>query len=614
MGKVETVVIADIYPLNIVKELFKKDVVDEINIVGLLNEIDKLDERKAKILRFRYKDKKTLQECGEIIGLSRERIRQIQNKSFRLLRHPSRKKFYKNYSKEESLEKEEYYFELTKRNPKYAIIIKEGLYYTARNESAKILNNLLDYDVGSDGKCLIAGSTDIDPIIKALIFNEINYIIAKKNEIIFKQEFYNNDLYNTKKQATNSDIRSSNNQYNQDKIKKNKKTNNTSERIDELIQNMQSDVYNKKRSALSAVSKLSQNHAEKCLKTIPYLFKLLDDNGSQVRKHSLKAIFFLINYLYFDDDYTEKIKYISKNDSETYNRKIANKIIKKASLDNNQQVEINRNNNYYHTQQSVLKPYVKTNELEKTFGERCLNCYNRKDNNYEKCFECFSKNLIPIIENHCSNCLDPYDDYQKKKNYKYCYNCYLKLKQNMNFIDKYIAISYHYNYDSDLGFTLHTYKGSNMKNREWMAFPLQSLVFIFLIKNIKKIRELYNDIDSIIPIPGHAENLLIKEINDILPVKKILIDNRKKGRFSENTASREFSKERFFVKTKHVPNTIILFDDVYTSGSTANSAAFALKEKGVKNIILLTIARHLKNTQIKLLNEDVEFDINKSIL
>src|SRR6056297_2318280 len=122
MGKVETVVIADIYPLNIVKELFKKDVVDEINIVGLLNEIDKLDERKAKILRFRYKDKKTLQECGEIIGLTRERIRQIQNKSFRLLRHPSRKKFYKNYSKEESLEKEEYYFELTKRNPKYAII------------------------------------------------------------------------------------------------------------------------------------------------------------------------------------------------------------------------------------------------------------------------------------------------------------------------------------------------------------------------------------------------------------------------------------------------------------------------------------------------------------
>lgn len=60
---------------------------------GVLNS---LSSREEKVLRYRYGlddgSPKTLEEVGKIFKVTRERIRQIEVKALRKLRHPSRRK------------------------------------------------------------------------------------------------------------------------------------------------------------------------------------------------------------------------------------------------------------------------------------------------------------------------------------------------------------------------------------------------------------------------------------------------------------------------------------------------------------------------------------------
>ena len=67
-----------------------------------LNEIlDTLTEREADVLRMRFGmydgRNHTLEEVGQLFGVTRERIRQIENKAIRKLRHPSRAKKIKDF-------------------------------------------------------------------------------------------------------------------------------------------------------------------------------------------------------------------------------------------------------------------------------------------------------------------------------------------------------------------------------------------------------------------------------------------------------------------------------------------------------------------------------------
>jgi len=63
--------------------------------------LDSLDEREAKVLSYRFgllgETPKTLEEVGRIFSVTRERIRQIEAKALRKLRHPSRRKKLQDY-------------------------------------------------------------------------------------------------------------------------------------------------------------------------------------------------------------------------------------------------------------------------------------------------------------------------------------------------------------------------------------------------------------------------------------------------------------------------------------------------------------------------------------
>lgn len=63
--------------------------------------LDSLDEREAKVLGYRFglfgETPKTLEEVGRVFNVTRERIRQIEAKALRKLRHPSRRKKLQDY-------------------------------------------------------------------------------------------------------------------------------------------------------------------------------------------------------------------------------------------------------------------------------------------------------------------------------------------------------------------------------------------------------------------------------------------------------------------------------------------------------------------------------------
>lgn len=80
-------------------------VIHEVEQNNLREKIDEvltdLSDQEQQVLRMRFglddDTPKTLEEIGKVFGVTRERIRQIEAKAIRKLRHPSRLKFLKNF-------------------------------------------------------------------------------------------------------------------------------------------------------------------------------------------------------------------------------------------------------------------------------------------------------------------------------------------------------------------------------------------------------------------------------------------------------------------------------------------------------------------------------------
>lgn len=80
-------------PYDATTRILLKEQLDEV--------LKTLNEREEMVLRYRYGlddgSQKTLEEVGKIFNVTRERIRQIEVKALRKLRHPSRRKKLEDY-------------------------------------------------------------------------------------------------------------------------------------------------------------------------------------------------------------------------------------------------------------------------------------------------------------------------------------------------------------------------------------------------------------------------------------------------------------------------------------------------------------------------------------
>ena len=77
---------------QLIKQLMKKD---------LETVLESLNPREKQVIRWRFGmddgRMKTLQEIGEMMGVSRERVRQIESCAFRKLRNKKRTKHFQQY-------------------------------------------------------------------------------------------------------------------------------------------------------------------------------------------------------------------------------------------------------------------------------------------------------------------------------------------------------------------------------------------------------------------------------------------------------------------------------------------------------------------------------------
>lgn len=133
--------------------------------------------------------------------------------------------------------------------------------------------------------------------------------------------------------------------------------------------------------------------------------------------------------------------------------------------------------------------------------------------------------------------------------------------------------------------------------------------FTRMILNSEKICDYISLYDIIIPVPIHKRRLqergynqsqliakeFVSEFNIIKLMEKNLIKTK------NNAAQNQLKKEERILNVKGVYNLIkpeilygkkvVLLDDIYTTGNTANECAKLLKSAGVKEIGILTIAK-----------------------
>ena len=129
-----------------------------------------------------------------------------------------------------------------------------------------------------------------------------------------------------------------------------------------------------------------------------------------------------------------------------------------------------------------------------------------------------------------------------------------------------------------------------------------------IIKN-KKICRILKSYDIIIPVPIHKKRKNERGYNQSELIVRNLVDkfehlkmeNRAIRKIKNNKKQSSLNKEE---RLKNVQNVyevinkerienkrIILFDDIYTTGNTVNEISKLLKQNGVKEILVFTIAK-----------------------
>ena len=79
--------ISDHFRLNLGQNIDKFLLTDAISTI-----FDSIPPREAKVIKLRIYEGKTLEECGDILGVGRERVRQIEARGMRRLRTPDRER------------------------------------------------------------------------------------------------------------------------------------------------------------------------------------------------------------------------------------------------------------------------------------------------------------------------------------------------------------------------------------------------------------------------------------------------------------------------------------------------------------------------------------------
>lgn len=187
-----------------------------------------------------------------------------------------------------------------------------------------------------------------------------------------------------------------------------------------------------------------------------------------------------------------------------------------------------------------------------------------------------------------------------------CKKCKLKLKNyEINLIIK--------NKKKYFNESMHIFKYDDIIRQKIIEYKFQGKSYLYktfaeiILKN-EKVCGFLENYDIIIPVPIHKKRKLKRGYNQTELIAKLLAKHlnlkletsilfKQKNIVSQTELNRTNRKENiknaFMVKNvdKLKNKKILLFDDIYTTGSTANECSKVLKRSGAKQIGVLTIAK-----------------------
>jgi len=225
------------------------------------------------------------------------------------------------------------------------------------------------------------------------------------------------------------------------------------------------------------------------------------------------------------------------------------------------------------------------NILNLLFPSHCNICNKKMAQDIDPiCLDCFKK-IKAVPEPICQICGQP--SFQT-----ICYQCE---KSKPLFTQARAAGIY----EGVLKKSIHLFKYQNKRN---LSRTLSDLLLRFLVKNLD-----WLVVDFLVPVPlnklrlrerGYNQSeFLARELSRLLKIKLSSGNLRRKGISSPQVKSGR--KERgknvagsfYLNKPKIFYNKkILLIDDVFTTGSTANACAQILKEAEVREILVLAVA------------------------
>jgi ComF family protein len=251
------------------------------------------------------------------------------------------------------------------------------------------------------------------------------------------------------------------------------------------------------------------------------------------------------------------------------------------------------------------------NFLDLIFPSKCLIC--REKDSLSFCNSCINK-IEYINSSFCFRCGCSLSSFNIS--FPVCIEC-KKHKRRFSFeCARAVGI-----FDEVLRDAINKFK---YKKKKILAKPLGELLVNYLKedkKNKFQIRGNYelcnltsyyfpeiHNFDFVIPVPIHKKRVKLREFNQSELLANVIYENFKIPILNNclikniDTASQtELSYEQrlknvkgaFIVKNKEKikQKTILLIDDVFTTGSTVNECSITLKKEGAKKVYVLTLAR-----------------------
>lgn len=239
-----------------------------------------------------------------------------------------------------------------------------------------------------------------------------------------------------------------------------------------------------------------------------------------------------------------------------------------------------------HLLHSLSSPLITT-----LFPKRCPICLRilPASQNITICPTCRDK-LTFVHQPSCYRCGKPLLDFEEE----YCYDC----KRHPKSFDRGFAVML---YDKNTKFSMTQFKYHN--KREFSDFYIQESLRLYL--NIFSTLS----IQAILPVPVHEKKkkergynqaeLLAKTLSHYLSIpaySSILIRSVYTAPQKElspkerlNNLSKAFDINPAFQSNCHLLKTVLLIDDIYTTGSTLEACTRVLKKHGVQTVYTLCI-------------------------